>query len=151
MTQVKTITDLKFLNKQKTIIQANLNNNTLITIEQNDDIHNLFDRCISGEFGAIDESFIEFNLNEELSKQNIIISRMQAKIILLKYGILEKVENFVAEQPAIIQLVWKEASQFEYLSPTIQALKINITLPDGSLIEEEQWRQMFLEAKEISF
>lgn len=141
-----TLTDLLFLNREKTIIQAK-RDDTFITIEKDYDVYDLFDRCISGEFGPILES--DFDLNEEMSKRNIVISKLQAKIILFQYGILEAVEELIKEQPEIIQIAWREASEFEYLSPTIQALKDAIVLPDGSTISEEQWEQMFLEAKDI--
>jgi hypothetical protein len=151
MITINSVSDSKFLNPEKTVIQALVNNEVLITIEKDNDVYNLYDRFISGEFGDIDENLINFNLNEELQKENIIISRLQAKAILFQYGLLEAVESLIAEQSEIIQLVWKEASQFEYLSPTIQALKGNITLPDGSEISEEHWKQMFIEAKNIQF
>jgi hypothetical protein len=144
------LTELLFLNKEKTIIQAK-QNDTFITIEKDYDVYDLFDRVIAGEFGAIDETYID-NLEDELEKEDpIVISRLQAKAILLQYDLLDTVEALVAEQDPIVQLAWKEAVEFNASSGIINSLKPHIKWPDGSDITEEEWTELFLEASNLSF
>ena len=145
-----TLEELMFLNKEKTVIQAK-QNDAFITIEKDYDDYELFERVIAGEFGAIDETYID-NLEEEIENEgHIVISRLQAKAILLQYDLLDTVEALVAEQDAITQLAWKEAVEFNASSGIINSLKPYITWPDGSDITEEEWTELFLEARDISF
>jgi hypothetical protein len=144
------LTELLFLNKEKTIIQAK-QNDTFITIEKDYDVYDLFDRVIAGEFGAIDETYID-NLEDELEKEDpIVISRLQAKAILLQYDLLDTVEALVAEQDPIVQLAWKEAVEFNASSSIINSLRPYIKWPDGSDITEEEWAELFIEASNLSF
>ena len=145
-----TLTDLMFLNKEKTVIQAK-QNDTFIIIEKDYDVYGLFERAIAGDFGAIDETYID-NLKEEIEKEEpIVISRLQAKAILFEYDLLDTVEALVAEQNPIVQLAWKEATTFEFSSIIIQSLMTSVKWPNGTDITEEEWKKMFLEAKTLVF
>lgn len=77
------------------------------------------------------------------------ISALQAKAILLQYDLLDTVEALVAEQDAIVQLAWKEATEFNASSGIISSLKPHITWPDGSDITDEEWDQLFIEASTL--
>jgi hypothetical protein len=144
-----TITELMFLNKDKTIIQAK-RNNTFITIEQAYDVYNLFDAAISGDFGDIDETYINSLTNEEY-KQDITISALQAKAILAQYDLLQAVEDIIAEQDFIVQLAWREANEFKLSSNMIQSLMPLVKWPDGEDITEQEWFDLFIEASNLSF
>lgn len=145
-----TLTDLMFLNKEKTIIQAK-QNDTFITIEKDYDVYDLFERVIAGEYGAIDETYID-NLEEEIEEEeSIVISRLQAKAILYQNGLLESVEALVADSDFLVQLAWKEAQEFRRSSPLIQAMKEDLQWPDGMPVTDEELDDLFKEASQIEF
>jgi hypothetical protein len=152
MVEITNINNLKYLNPEKTMIQAMLENGTYITIEQEYDAYNLFDRCISGEFGPISEDEIVYPPDPiDIYRSTLRCSPLQAKAILYQYGLLEQVEQIINDADFIVQLAWREATVFERSSKLIQALKNDLTWPDGSEITDEQLDNLFVEAQSIVF
>lgn len=99
----------------------------------------------------IEPAPVEPDSELEIKEQPITISRLQAKAILFQYDLLDTVEALIAEQDPIVQLAWKEASQFDSSSIIIQSLKMFVKWPDGTDITAEEWKKMFLEAKNLVF
>lgn len=73
------------------------------------------------------------------------ISRFKAMAALHQAGLLEAVENYMAEPttPFLQKLAWKEAQSFERNSPTVAALAGLLNLTDSQL------DQMFIDADKI--
>ena len=151
MITINSVSDSKFLNPEKTVIQALVNNEVLITIEKDNDVYNLYDRCANGEFGEISEEEIFYPADPiEEYRATLKCSPLQAKVLLYQYGLLEDVERLIAESEFIIQLAWKEATVFERNSRIIRAMKYDLTWPDGSEITDEQLDNLFEEARQIA-
>jgi gamma-glutamylcyclotransferase (GGCT)/AIG2-like uncharacterized protein YtfP len=146
--------NLKYLDPQRTLIQANIGNNECITIDQNNDIHNLYSRCVSGEFGEISEEYIQqlesIDPLEEYRKK-LNCSLLQGKAILYQYGLLDQVENLIANSDFLVQLAWNNASVFERKSPLVEQFKSQLTWPDGSNITDEDLDRLFEEARLLKF
>jgi hypothetical protein len=149
------LTELKYLNSEQTVIQAKKEDGVYITIEQEYDIYELFDRCVSGEFGEISDELI-VNLPTPLSeieiyRNSLECSRLQAKAILYQYGLLAQVESIIETSDFLVKLAWAEAQVFKRNSPLINSLKTQLTWEDETPITDEQLDQLFKEAKEIEF
>jgi hypothetical protein len=99
----------------------------------------------------ISENNISTPLTIEERREYMIISRLQAMAIMYQYGILEQVEQIVADSDFIVQLAWKEAMEFRRLSPLIETLKTQIIMKDGLPISEQTLDVMFSEAMELQF
>lgn len=61
------------------------------------------------------------------------INRHQAKIVLLRHGLLETVETAIANGSPEMQLAWKEAPQFRRNSPTLLAMASALNLSDAEV------------------
>lgn len=61
------------------------------------------------------------DLNRE--RNQMVVSRFQAKAALLAAGRLADVEAAIAKESPVRQLAWKEAIEFRRNSPTIEALR----------------------------
>lgn len=61
------------------------------------------------------------------------INRHQAKIVLLRHGLLETVETIIANGTAEMQLAWKEAPQFRRNSPTLAAMASALNLSESEV------------------
>ncbi len=148
------LTNLKYLNQENTIIQALNDENIHICVEQNADPE-LFDECLSGVYGTIEEYY---NIESEIETDPLIIyrntlecSRLQAKAILYQNGILEKVDALVENSDFLVQLAWKEAQTIRRSSPLIEMLKSQLTWLDNTPITDEDLDTLFEEAKKIEF
>lgn len=71
------------------------------------------------------------------------IAIKQAKLMLNNYGLLEKTEKIISEQPKYIQIVWDYASEFHRDNPILLdiASKLNLT--------SEQLDTMFIDASTL--
>lgn len=66
-----------------------------------------------------------------LDLSNATINRHQAKIVLLRHGLLDVVDAIIANGTAEMQLAWKEAPQFRRNSPTLLEMAIALELTDA--------------------
>ena len=146
------LTNLKYLNKQNTIIQALNDENTHICVEQSINPE-LFDECLSGVYGVIQEYYdIEPETDPLIIYRNSLeCSRLQAKAILYQNGILEEVDALVGNSDFLVQLAWKEAQTIRRSSPLIEMLKSQLTWIDNTPITDEDLDTLFEEAKKVEF
>jgi hypothetical protein len=146
--------NLKYLNREKTAIQALNEENNHILIEQNVNLE-LFNDCVSGAYGFI-ENFDDSGLDIEtdpliIYRKTLECSRLQAKAILYQNGILDQVDALVANSDFLVQLAWKEAQVIKRASPLIEMLKTQLTWVDDTPITDEDLDNLFEEAKRIEF
>jgi hypothetical protein len=67
---------------------------------------------------------IDANKLIEIERQNMVVSRFQAKAALEAAGLLTQVETMMADAatPAVARLAWQDALEFRRLSPTILSM-----------------------------
>lgn len=89
---------------------------------------------VKNEFEYIEKNII--NTEEEQvideNKKPMVISRLQAKLQLLEIGLLDEVENLIA-QDRKVELYWKEADVFYREDPILLSIATNISLSDEQL------------------
>jgi hypothetical protein len=75
-----------------------------------------------------------------------IVSRFQAKAVLLNEGLLSQVEALMqdANTPELYRLAWAEAREFERASPTVAAMSAALGLT------EQQVDDLFVAASKIT-
>ena len=61
------------------------------------------------------------------------INRHQAKIVLLRHGMLATVEAIIASGSEEMQLAWQEAPQFRRTSPTLLAMARSLDLSEAQV------------------
>lgn len=82
---------------------------------------------------------------EETAPVPAVVSRLQARLALLGAGMLQAVEDHIADSgDAMLQLVWAEATEWRRDSPTIATIAAALELT------EDQVDQLFRAAGEIS-
>jgi hypothetical protein len=79
-------------------------------------------------------------------RNNMVCSRMQAKIAMYQAGILEAVESVISQADPLVQIAWNEAIEFRRNSPTIISLANTIDPP----LTETQLDDLFRAAMEIT-
>lgn len=72
---------------------------------------------------------------KQRKRQEMVVSRFQAKAALENVGLLEQVQQFMndPETPLITRLAWEDAMEFRRLSPTIVALSNEFGLTEEEL------------------
>jgi hypothetical protein len=80
-----------------------------------------------------------------IKRQQMVVSRFQAKAALAQAGLLDSVEALMADTstPIVARLAWQDALEFRRLSPTIQTMGHALGLTDA------QMDQLFEVAKTI--
>ena len=87
----------------------------------------------------------EEKIEEQIVDENSVptkISRLQAKLQLLEIGLLDEVEDLVA-QDRKVQLYWKEADNFYRTDSILLSMATTIGLTD------EQLDELFIEASKL--
>lgn len=90
-------------------------------------------------------TFEEEKIEEQIVDENSVptkISRLQAKLQLLEIGLLDEVEDLVA-QDRKVQLYWKEADNFYRTDSILLSMATAIGLTD------EQLDELFIEASKL--
>lgn len=155
-----TYTDLKYLNEEKTMIQATTETGIAVVLEAaNPNLVDDFYKATSGDFGTISEEIIEMLAAAAVEPPDPVLeyrktlecSRLQAKAVLYQLGILDAVNNLVASSDFLVQMAWQEAQNIRRLSPLIDLLKSQVNWVDGNPITDEQLDQLFEQAKTIEF
>lgn len=93
----------------------------------------------------IEETAVEPHANWALRKQRerMIVTRFQAKAVLMQQGLLEQVEAIVeGSADPLVKLAWHEAG-FERLSPFIAGLAVELGLSDADV------DSLFIAAKQV--
>ncbi len=147
MVNYKGLKKLHYVGDRKTI-QALNENNVYVTIEINNP---LYKDCISGKFGKICQSEQEHDDNNIKAQKKVKCSRLQAKVILHQYNLLEQVEKLVEESDFIVKLAWKEAHIFERDSVIIEALRDRLRWGDGEMVSDADISKLFNEAALLKF
>jgi len=150
MEQYEDFYNLKFLNQANTMIQAEVENDTFVCIEQG--VHpEMFNRCISGLYGSISPFEGEIYDPLQAYRASLFCSRLQAKAVLMNMGLLDQTEEIIMSMSPIVQLAWREAVEFKRTSPLIIQLASLITLQDGSKLSETDLDKLFEDAKTLEF
>lgn len=66
-------------------------------------------------------------------RASMVCSRFQAKAALHQAGLLQAVNDAMADADPVAQLAWTEAVEFRRNSPTINALAVSLGLTDEQL------------------
>ena len=72
-----------------------------------------------------------------------VVSRRQARLLLLGQGLLDQVEAMMATQDRAAQITWQDATEFKRNDPLLKGLATNLGLT------EEQIDQFFIAAAQL--
>jgi len=138
-----------------TFMDANSEVESVTVIIESESDDDLWDRALTEEFGVIaayvPDTTASIPTDIEIYREKLNCSRLQAKAVMYQYGILSQVEDLIAGSDFITQLAWNEATTFRRISPIIEAMKANLTWPDGSTIDDVEIDSMFEDAKAMEF
>lgn len=122
-----------------------IDENTSKALEQG--ISPEFEDVYSGMYGAVAPYVPEDDDGPVL--EEVQVSRLQAKLALLKMGLLEPVEALIALMDQATQLAWAEATTFSRGSPLLNGIGAAITWPDGSPLTDDDIDTLFDIARQI--
>lgn len=156
----ETLKNLKYTDTSRTMIQGEVEfldekkkkATTFVTFEK--DVSDMFNSLVAGNYGPIQEPDIVAApvLSElEIYRSNLECSRLQAKAVLYQNGMLNAVNDLIAESDFLVQMVWAEAQVIRRTSPIVETLKANLKWPDGSSLTDEDLDALFETAKTIEF
>jgi len=124
---------------------ANADGGILLTRESLPDLYvdsgDLYDRAISGEFGALGDMPEPPEPQPDPVPQTI--SRFQARAALHQAGYLEQVQTAIESADPIVKMAWEDATEFRRNSPTV------LTFAETLGLTDEQLDEMFRTAAQI--